>query len=243
MAFQLYRRPGETAIWGDSPSGGITWEPIAFDYPIDSFIGIGGYGRFTGRVIVHGHVPAPSLLPPGAYMTAFPGARIVYRYSDVFRLFPRNPTDCQSTGGGDGGANATFNFEARARIASRCTVQAGHLDFGNVPGLITRPRDQTSVVELECTPGSAYQVGLDMGRHSAAGRRRMQRDGGTDHVAYALYSDPGRLRPWGNSLDIDTVSGTGTGIAQQLIVHGRIPAGQVAPAGGYRDVVTVIVTY
>lgn len=239
LAFQLYRDSQRTLPWGDSASGAITWQPVELDYRIQSVIGIGGSGQGSGTVSIHGVVPAQSLLTPGSYHAAFADARVTYRYSESW-LIPE-PRSCQS--GGTGGGSSWFGFNATAHVPSQCTVQAGNLDFGNVPGLITQPHDQTSVIELDCTPGTVYQVGLDQGQHAAAGMRRMRHAAAPANVAYILYRDPGRTRPWGATLDVDTVSGTGTGIPQQLTVHGRIPAGQVAPAGSYRDVVTVTVSY
>lgn len=239
LAFQLYRDAAELQAWGDSPSGAITWHPIQLRYPIQSFIGIGGTGRASGTARIRGRVPAQALLRPGDYLAAFPDARLVFRYTDVWP-WPA-PGSCQS--GGTGGSVFLFSFSAHANVASRCTVQAGPLHFGDVPGLVTRARDQSALVELECTPGTAYQVGLDPGRHAAGGVRRMRHASGGEHVAYALYRDPARTLPWGATPDVDTVAGTGTGAAQRLTVHGRIPAGQVAPAGSYSDVVTVTVSY
>ena len=68
--------------------------------------------------------------------------------------------------------------------------------------------------------------------------------GSTYYLAYELYRDSARSLRWGNTLTVDTASGTGTGSAQQLTIYGRVPpvSGQ-PPAGTYNDQVTVTITY
>lgn len=239
MAVQLYRDAGRSQIWGDAPAGGITWHTVEVQYPIESFIGIGGRGQHRGTIPVHGHIPAQLPAAPGDYSAAFPDSRLLYRYRDSW--FGPAPASCQSSG--TGGDTEPFSFTAHARVPSTCTVAAGSLDFGRIAGLIDAPHDRTSAIDLTCTPGTAYQVGLDRGLHAAgAGRRLAGPDGGW-HLHYELYRDPARTLPWGATLDLDTLRGTGTGAPQQLIVHGRIPAGQAVPAGRYHDIVTVTVSY
>jgi spore coat protein U-like protein len=63
------------------------------------------------------------------------------------------------------------------------------------------------------------------------------------YVDYELYRDAGHSLRWGATIGTDTVPGTGTGTAQALTVHGRVPATQSVAAGSYGDVVTVTVTY
>lgn len=46
-----------------------------------------------------------------------------------------------------------------------------------------------------------------------------------------------------NAVPANTVSGAGTGLAQDYTVFGGVPAAQVVPAGAYADAITVRVYY
>ena len=122
------------------------------------------------------------------------------------------------------------------------------MDFGNVAGGIPANIDRTATLTLTCLKNTAFQVGLDNGQNNptATTTRRMATTlgGSTYYLAYELYRDSARSLRWGNTLTVDTASGTGTGSAQQLTIHGRVPpvSGQ-PPAGTYNDLVTVTITY
>jgi spore coat protein U-like protein len=60
---------------------------------------------------------------------------------------------------------------------------------------------------------------------------------------YQLYKESARQQIWGNTQSTDTVTGVGTGIAQDHTVFGAVPAAQVVPAGSYEDTITVRVYY
>jgi spore coat protein U-like protein len=60
---------------------------------------------------------------------------------------------------------------------------------------------------------------------------------------YHLYSDSGHTVNWGNTVGTDTVSMTGSGVAQTLTVYGQVPAGQFVTPGSYSDTITVTLTY
>jgi len=64
-----------------------------------------------------------------------------------------------------------------------------------------------------------------------------------DLPQFKICGDAARTQRWGSTTGVDTLPGTGTGAAQSATVYGRVPAGQVVPAGNYADVITVTVTY
>ncbi|MFC5489981.1 spore coat protein U domain-containing protein [Dokdonella soli] len=47
------------------------------------------------------------------------------------------------------------------------------LDFRSAPGLLTANRDQVSTISTTCTYRTAWQVGLNNGRHASGSTRRM----------------------------------------------------------------------
>ena len=138
-------------------------------------------------------------------------------------------------------ATTTTTFQVTATVLSTCQVSATGLAFGNYTGAQT---NATSTISVTCTNTTPYNVGLDAGTSAGATvtTRAMTGPAGA-LLGYALYSDAARSVNWGNTVGTDTVTGTGTGSAQALMVYGRIPAGSLPTPGAYADTVTVTVTY
>lgn len=242
LDFQIYRDAARTQIWGSSNTP-ATPTPVQRDlqYSIP-FIGASGS---TGPISMYGRLPAQPGLAAGDYTSAFTGAdaRVDYRYAEGSAvLFPPGfPSSC--TSGGNGGGSINFGFTAGATVPGHCTIAAAdNLDFGTVPGLIDINHDQTSSITMTCTGRTAWSMALDNGQNATGNVRRMRLDAGGTYVDYELYRNAARSQRWGSNAG-ETLLGTGTGTTQTLTVHGRVPAGQAIPAGAYRDVVTVTVTY
>ena len=66
---------------------------------------------------------------------------------------------------------------------------------------------------------------------------------GANNLNYQLYSDSARSTIWGETTGTDTVTGVGTGLAQDHTVFGAIPGTQNIPAGDYADTITVRIYY
>jgi spore coat protein U-like protein len=151
-----------------------------------------------------------------------------------------------------GGANAattTTTFPVTATVATNCLVSATALAFGTYAqggGAV----DQTSTVNVRCSNGTPFNVGLNAGATGGATVTTRAMLNGTNQLAYSLFSDAGRTTNWGNTVGTDTRTGTGAGFAaaniQALTVYGRVTdsvANQGVPAGAYTDTVTVTVTW
>jgi len=141
--------------------------------------------------------------------------------------------------------SASTTFQVRIAISSVCafsTPGATDVDFGLQPSTATNI-DMTGTLTVVCTPGTAYNIALDAGQNAGAGgvnARNMSN--GAALVPYQLYRDSGHSLVWGNTVNTDTVPGTGNGTTQNLIVYGRVPTAN-RPAGSYLDVVTATVVY
>jgi len=140
---------------------------------------------------------------------------------------------------------ASTTFQVRITITSVCTIDtpaATDVDFGSTPSTGV-DIDSAGQLNVLCTPGTAYNIGLDGGQNAGPGGvtdRNMSN--GAELVPYQLYSDPGRATIWGNTVGTDTVADVGTGAVQIVPVYGRVAsANQVA--GDYLDVVTATITY
>ena len=139
------------------------------------------------------------------------------------------------------GANLTVN----ATVTANCTVSTSALDFGNVNTLSGADVDGTGGVTVTCTNGTDWSAAADAGSGTGATllSRRMTFSGNL--LTYSLFTDAARTTVWGDGTGTTaTVDDTGTGVAQNFTVYGRVGSGQTtAPAGGYTDTVAVTVTY
>jgi spore coat protein U-like protein len=133
-------------------------------------------------------------------------------------------------------------FSVNATVIANCNVSASALNFGS-SGLLSSSINATSTLTVDCTSGSAYNVGFDAGTATGATVTSRKMTNGTAAVNDALYSNAARTTNWGNTVGTDTVSGTGTGASQSYTVYGSVPAQTTPSPGTYIDTITVTVTY
>jgi spore coat protein U-like protein len=138
---------------------------------------------------------------------------------------------------------ATTTFRVTAKVQAVCEVTASDLGFGTYTAQSGTPLQATTVLRATCTPNTTYHVGLDQGQSPGATVNQRKMASGTNALNYQLYSDSARSTIWGNTTGTDTVTGVGTGLAQDHTVFGAVPAAQVVPAGDYADTITVRVYY
>jgi spore coat protein U-like protein len=141
-------------------------------------------------------------------------------------------------------ATATGQFNVQMTITAECRVaSANDLSFGS-NGIWLANVDASSTFQVQCTNGTPYQIGLDLGGNADGSTRRMKHSTANEFVNYELYTDSGRSTVWGNTVDTDTLrSQTGSGSNQTLTVYGRVPVQPVSTPGAYSDLITITVTY
>ncbi len=135
----------------------------------------------------------------------------------------------------------TANMAVSASVSSVCSVNATALAFGEVA--LSGATDGTATINVTCTGGGLYTVGLGNGLHAVAAQRNLQ--SGSNILAYDLFKETGRTTRWGDS-GAGLVSGTGTAAEQSLTVYGRIATGQTLVSGNgtpYTDTILVTLTY
>ncbi|KAF1007717.1 MAG: hypothetical protein GAK28_01674 [Luteibacter sp.] len=241
MQYGLFQDAGRTVPWGSRLSGSYT--PGTFNLQI----GILSNGAVVnGSATVYGRVPAgQSTLSPGAYtaILAATNNQVTYSYNEALLSLGTFPSSC--TAGGTGGPLQTSMpaVNVSASVAASCVLAtATDMQFGNVSGLLNTNSNATTLVRLTCTNRAPFQVGLDNGINASSGQRRMVSALG-GYVLYDLYTDSAGSQRWGNTLNTDTQSGTGSGSQQTLTVYGLIRPQSAVQAGSYRDRITVTVTY
>ena len=154
-------------------------------------------------------------------------------------------------------ATVTGNLQVKITIAKECQVNASSsgagggdavLDFGT-QGVLNADVDGqtassgTGSLQVQCTNGVPYSIGLGNGQNGTdASSRKMK--GGTETVAYQLYKSSARTDIWGDGNNGATgKTATANGTVQSHQVFGRVPPQNTPAAGAYTDVVQITVAY
>ena len=135
----------------------------------------------------------------------------------------------------------TSNMEVSAEVSTVCSIDAGAMAFGEVA--LSGVTNGSAAIDVTCTGGGAYTVGLGNGLHNASAQRKLQ--SGSNLLNYNLFKEVGRTNRWGDT-GAELVSGTGIDVEQSLTVYGQIASGQTLVSGNgtaYTDTVLVTVTY
>lgn len=139
-------------------------------------------------------------------------------------------------------STTSTTFNVTANVIAACSVSATDLNFGSYT---LAELDGQSTITVTCTNGAPYSVALDVGTGSGATFDNRFMTSGANTLEYNLYTENTRTTIWGDGTGPSTLSDnhTGSGIAQNLTVYGRVPAGQTSISGAYADIITATVTY
>lgn len=140
-------------------------------------------------------------------------------------------------------ATATTTMAVTMTITAGCTVTATAVAFPT-QSTLSSATTATGSLGVTCTNTTPYNVGLDKGGGSAATITVRKMTGPASAIInYGLYQNAALTTNFGNTVNTDTVAGTGNGTTQTITVYGQVPA-QASPApGSYADVVNVTVTF
>lgn len=248
MNFQLYNNASYSQVTGLVPRGAPPAQELTMSYNVPLITG--GSGAQSTQLFAQ--IPANQILASGAYSSTFSGASVVltWAWNEVLLGTATIPANCNGGATGTNSASSAFSFTTTANVLPQCgSYVTSNMNFGTVIGGIPGNIDQTATLTLTCLKNTAFQVGLDNGQNNPAAsstrRMLMTTPGGSSrYLTYELYRDSGRSQRWGNTLTVDTASGTGSGSAQQLTIYGRVPPVTGLPAAGtYNDLVQVTITY
>ena len=123
--------------------------------------------------------------------------------------------------GQSGASTQQTTFQVTANVPVSCQITATDLDFGTYDKHGRRPLDAQSNIQVDCTKGANWDLGLDKGLHGADVEHRAMANE-TDGVLldYGIFQDPAHTLNWGDTVGVDTVSGTGTGVVQEIGAYG-----------------------
>ena len=136
-------------------------------------------------------------------------------------------------------------FAARAAQAG-CFVAAGGINFGAYDVSDRFPRDSMLMLTVSCQENQARDLSISIGPSGNSGGiqiRQLKWAGGIDRLDYNLFSDASRTQVWGDGTAGSpvVVQGVARSSPKQVMIFGRIAAGQDVSAGTYADVITVTV--
>lgn len=213
--------------WGSGAWAGGGANPVGFNIVLSAG-GTGSHSEIiTGRV--YGGQPTAA---PLTYTSTFTGLDARIRFGLLSFLLGCNLlTNSQ-----------TATFSVTADVPPTCRVTTNNLDFGSA-GILGSARDAAAGLTPTCTNGTAYQVGLDGGLAGATDPTQRHMSKGAEFVSYGLYRDASRALPFGSTLGVDTLAATGTGLAQTVTIHGRVPSQPTPSPGGYADTIVATVVY
>jgi len=135
------------------------------------------------------------------------------------------------------------SLNVTASVEQICTASATPLAFGAYSEMFGN--NATSVLTLDCSPGTQFDIALDAGQYPASmgGPRGMVDFASGARLDYDLS---GPVGPWGdNGMTYSAPSfwDTALGGPVDYMIDGYVFPGQPVPAGSYSDVVTITVSY
>lgn len=135
--------------------------------------------------------------------------------------------------------SGTTTLTVNLTVSNDCTITAPNIAFGSAPVVSAFTPVTGQTINLACTKGSAYTVGLSDGQNplSVGGRRRMVSSG--NYLAYDIFKGAGTTR-WGSvgaarraSTDAEVNPGNGLGTGSQIFnYNAKIYTDQATPPGG-----------
>lgn len=147
------------------------------------------------------------------------------------------------------GPGTAVRVNIELRIEKDCIIQAPALDFGSAP-LAGSFNPVTRTIQIRCSAGATYSVGLDNGGHALGNVRRMA--SGTNHLRYEIYRSATSPDRWGmagaerrQSTSADTGAGTLDSLTNQGFTYRAAidPAQPTPPGGSYSDTVRIDVEF
>jgi len=224
-------------------------------YPITrgtqfDFGGAGGIAQVLGLIAG----PGAKTLP--LYMSSITGSNVAAGlYTETLNV-AWNWNYCSGIGiggiclGRDTGSG-TASLTVSMTVTNDCQITAPNISFGSAPVISGFTAVTGQTINIACTKGSAYTVGLSDGQNplSVGGRRRMVSGG--NYLAYDIFKSAGTTR-WGSvgaarraSSTAEVNPGNGLGIGSQVFnYNAKVYTDQATPpAGTYIDNVVLDVGF
>lgn len=151
------------------------------------------------------------------------------------------------------GTGVVSRITVTLTVQNDCIINAPAAGFGSAP-LVGSFNPITRTIQIRCSAGTSYTVGLDDGANPSGSVRRMRFTSGTtsNYLNYEIYKTTSSTERWGSVGAARRASGTAEtnpGIydsvtTQSYTYRAAILPGQVTPPGGtYTDTVRLDVAF
>ena len=150
---------------------------------------------------------------------------------------------------GNWGTGTAVTLTVQLTIENDCIIAAPNINFNTAP-VVSAFSAISQTIQIRCSAGAAYTVGLDDGRYADSGVRRMR--SGTNHLSYAIFKSASLTDRWGSvgsarrsSADANTNPGTYDSTTVQSFNYRAAinPNQPTPPAGTYEDRIIVDVAF
>jgi spore coat protein U-like protein len=227
-------RSGSNSLAYDiaTTSGGATWGDniSAAGNEVSVTVGASGSGSATARM--YGRISSGQNLPAGTYTSNL----------QVQGRIPSGGSPCIN---GTGSSLTATSFTATATLGGTCTITASAINFGTVANL-TAGLSASGGLTITCSNTMPYSIALNAGTttgNTIAARKMSLSGAGPGVVSYQLYQDASGSVLWGDGTTGAAYPGTGSGTAQSVPVHAKVPSQSTPSSGTYKDTVTATITY
>jgi len=142
----------------------------------------------------------------------------------------------------------TSKLAVQATLVDTCLVTATPMSFPSYTAG-AGPVYATATLNVRCTNGAQYAVGLSAGSTAGASFAQRLLADGASTLQYNLYLQSNHTSIWGDGsagTSIIVGNSTGFGTPVPLTVYGEVPdtaANQAAGPGVYTDTILVVLTY
>ena len=135
------------------------------------------------------------------------------------------------------------SFNVQAQNTATCNLSATAMNFGTLADLTTA-QATTNQIAITCTTGAVYAVALNNGMNGGTSpTNRIMVSPSNQKLRYGIFKDAAHVQAWGATTGSNTLTGTGTGVAQNITAYALLPAQGNPSAGTYSDTVVVTINY
>lgn len=96
---------------------------------------------------------------------------------------------------GNWGTGNAVTLTVELTVENDCFITAPNINFNSAP-VVSAFSAVSQTIQIRCSAGAAYTVGLDNGRYADNGVRRMR--SGTNHLSYDIFKSASLTDRWGN---------------------------------------------
>lgn len=229
---ELYSDSGRSSRWGSWDNPGYASGGVQFDVPL----GTSGSG-VVSQTIYARLLASQQTAQPDTYVMTLSGNTHSYSYQYVNTSNASLPA-CPYTPW-----VRYADTVVTATIPPLCYLTVNGINFGAHSTSFSSDIAATGSIAPQCSNTQSYTVSLGGGLSGATNPTQRKMSNGSLQVTYGLYRDNAHALPWGSTVGVDTVAGTGTGSQQSITVYGRLPVQAVPGSGTYSDSVVVTLTY